>query len=639
MARILSLFVICLGLAEAGQSEALTRSALELSPEGNVDFHSQQKEAPESSHQHRSIMRSVRRVLSADAEPSKPAVAMELKAKTAEQSKVQQAISSKTKESEGQAASFLSRAVSKMSPWLVSFLTTAVAMALFMVWRHATSMLINPTPRGSDSQHLSTILQEAIQKVRQLEEQLETRREVDDMFADGDSDAEGEDAVTAGGGDIQAKIAVSSAAQLAERTQQLTEDAAKVQEKFGEFVQDSQSKMEDFAKKESAVVYDQIKKAWNDDEIHDDVDAWNLPPWMIDNGQIKLPPLMQLVSGMFAASQIRFTRYWNNCCITLDMVIIGIAAAICLADWSKPCKDIEIWVYVIGMSVHSLLDLSIRYYLVRRCDDAMDLLSEGNDSLIKTDDRVNVMNELGNLQKKGGSFFDAFTQHQHIMETWAYALTSALSFMHLVWGIFGVYTSIVDVVEDDLGCKASNAVSFMHVYSFIFFTLLTWQLLILLSGALEFVTGSPFVRVPLIKAAKNFDDNSLKGMPLMLTLVQSFVLKDSAQVYSMRARQVFHEIHELEDAIQEQESKLTRRKLYMEEVYRQSQEVTNEQEYVRRCEERVQTTLKEAKPLVGLLAANVQSTNAGPDPTAAGSSTSYSGSSNMLQKGDATETY
>jgi hypothetical protein len=48
---------------------------------------------------------------------------------------------------------------------------------------------------------------------------------------------------------------------------------------------------------------------------------------------------------------------------------------------------------------------------------------------------------------------------------------------------------------------------------------------------------------------------------------------------------------------------------------------------------------KEAKPLVGLLAANVQSTNAGPDPTAAGSSTSYSGSSNMLQKGDATETY
>jgi len=506
--------------------------------------------------------------------------------------------------------------------WAQAIITGLVMLICIAIYFTVVKMIYNPVPSRADSEKLSALLQETIEKVHQLEDQMETRREVNAMFEadEGEEGEQGEQASAQEREDRERnRVILEAASRLAEQSEKLQESSLKIQQKFGEVMEAGRGHMEDFAKKESAEMYEEVKKAVEEDA--EKVPRWEPPSWLTEEGHLHVPPLMQIISGMFATSQIRLTRYFNSCCITVGGILIILSVVVFVVDWKKKCEEPNVWIWHIGFASISLLDIICRCIVVSRCTSGIDWLARQRQDLDKQGGGGGIMDTIADFKRRTASFFDAFFQYHTVTESWAYSLTQFTSVLAMLWGGFGVYVSISDVVPDTLKCQARVALTYMHVYAFLYVILITWQLLVVIVWSLQVLSGSKFVRMPIIQAAKSIDDDSMKGMPIMLSLVQSFVLKDSAEVYSMKARQVLRDIHELETSLEKAEHDLIQRKYARDVMHERSLEAPDEKEFMDRCNKRVMTGLDELKPLVGLIAANVQTTTVGgPDPTAAGSS-------------------
>lgn len=280
-----------------------------------------------------------------------------------------------------------------------------------------------------------------------------------------------------------------------------------------------------------------------------------------------------------------------------------------------------VWVWHIGLLSLTATDTLCRFIIVRSASESLEFLRDGRAELDKAEGNAGsgMFEFLGSFQRRSSKFFDAFFKYHTIVESWSYSLASVCSFLALVWGGVGLAISIQDAVEDSLACGARLAVLYLHVYSFIYVMLLSWNLMGVGLWILHFISGSDLVRTPLVKMAKSCDDDTMKGMPIVLSLAQSFVLKDSSEVYSLKARQVLREICELQDQCKELEDRLGVRQRAKEQIEELHGQIPSQQEFADRCQRRVTSGLDELKPIVGLIAANVTTTS-GPDPTAAGSS-------------------
>jgi hypothetical protein len=365
-------------------------------------------------------------------------------------------------------------------------------------------------------------------------------------------------------------------------------------------------------------MYEEMAKATL--ERSENIKKWEPPAWMSEEGSLQLPPLMQIISGMFAAKQLRFTRGYNWSCVITALVIVSLSVMAFILDYSKTCKDPKVWVWHIGLLSIASVDFIFRAIVVRKCDLCLDFLQEQQKDMDKQAGTGGFMDMMSNLRRRGGNFFDAFFKYNSIKESWPFWITNVISATAMIWGGFGVYITIQDVVPDSLACDARYAVGYMRVYSFIYVILVTWQILLFSLWVLQLLSGSAYVRMPLITAAKNFDDDTMRGMPIFLSLVQSFVLKDSAEVYSLKTRQVLRDIRELEKSIEEAEANLLEKKRARDLIHARNREAPDEAEFMKRCSDRVNKGLEELKPMVGLIASKTQTNPVGPDPTAATSS-------------------
>jgi len=514
--------------------------------------------------------------------------------------------------------------------WAQILISGFGTLLLFGIWWKIMSARNNPVPRG-DSERLAVVLQDALEKVRSLEEQLETRQEVNDMFEDSENEDEPLDATaTAERAALDRQRAESrrtreiheAAARTAEQSQKLIDGADRVQKEFTAALGQTRDYLEDFAKIETSGIYSDLNKAVAEPSAN--FKKWEPPSWMTDEGTLRLPPLMQLVSGVFATSQIRLARYFNRGGATLDMILIALSVVTFVLNWKKRCGDPLLWVWHIGLLSLSVIDLIVRTMIVRKATKSIEFLMQGRTVLEKEDSNANgggMLEVFASFQRKSSRFFDAFFKYSNLMESWPSFFSNVLNVLGLIWGAVGLGISVENILVDSLDCDATLAMHYMHTYSFFFVMLLTWKVLGLLQWILDAISGSRHVRTPIVKMAKHCDDESLKGMPIVMSFVQSFVLKDSSDFYSMKSRKAVQELMELEEEAKQLEERLRHRKNLRQQLKERSQNADTEQDFMDRSQRRVTNVLDEIKPIVGLIASNATTTttSTGPDPAAAGS--------------------
>lgn len=508
--------------------------------------------------------------------------------------------------------------------WAQIIIGILVMLVITGTYSIVASKLRSPLPAGADHEALLEALQQALDKAEHLELELEGRQEVDEMFSDTDDDeATDKEQRAAEEADRRKREIQEAAAKIADAPEALTSCAHRVQGAFLETMDGARGRVENFARLESSEVYSRVQAAV--EEHSESIPRWVPPDWMTQEGTFVLPPLMQLISGLTATSQIRLIRFFNQKNLMLSGILIILSVATFAVDWNKRCADKMVWVWHIGLLSLTSVDTAFRIAIIRRASKGLDHLRLERLALEKESAASSgignaVFDFFGDIKRRSSKFFDAFFRYQLIVESWSYSLAHFFSFLSLGWGGVGLAITIHDIIADSLACDANFAVRYLHVYSFIYVVLLTWNILGVILWITFLVSGSKYVHGPLIQLAKYIDDDMMQGMPVSLSLVQSFVLKDSADLLSLKARQVLHEIEEVQKQIVDLEERLRLRKRYRERVHELNQQAPTEEEFMERCQDRVTSGLDEIRPLVGLVAANVTTTQ-GPDPTAAGSTT------------------
>merc|ERR1719272_1638630 len=102
--------------------------------------------------------------------------------------------------------------------------------------------------------------------------------------------------------------------------------------------------------------------------------------------------------------------------------------------------------------------------------------------------------------------------------------------------------------------------------------------------------------------------------------MESFVLKNSSSAIGMTKRQVIEDVSSLTLRMEELEEKLKESKRAKERLEELKAGSRTQEEFMERCQQKLENGLEQAKPLVGLIAANVRTSDLGGiDPTAGSS--------------------
>merc|ERR1719393_580826 len=102
--------------------------------------------------------------------------------------------------------------------------------------------------------------------MRELEQELEGRREVDAMFEDSDEEAD-EDALAHKEEERRAREIQEAAAKVADVPLQLKESAARVQNTFNQTIGATRSRVETFARSETQGLYSHVNQAVEEPNI------------------------------------------------------------------------------------------------------------------------------------------------------------------------------------------------------------------------------------------------------------------------------------------------------------------------------------------------------------------------------------
>jgi hypothetical protein len=328
-----------------------------------------------------------------------------------------------------------------------------------------------------------------------------------------------------------------------------------------------------------------------------------------------IPPLMQLVAGAFAPSQLRYTRYSCEWIRLVDILMIILSVVVYILDEKKPCKDGLVWIWQIGLLALNSVDLvcrSIVIYWARvqisSLKSKMEELDKANESTLG----IPLFDGIAKLRRGGLSYFEGYFRYHAVVDSWIYGFMRFVSVIALGWGGFGLYITIEDIILDTLACDAKLALQYQHAYSFLFVILLTWNIAGCFLSLTNRISSTSAVSNPLIMAGKAIDDDSFHSLPVVLTLVKSFVLKNSSEALGLTEQQVRDEIRNLNEQMRELDDKFRYKKRSLERFRGMQEQTETEAAFMDRCQRKVANALDQAKPLVGLVAANINTqTNAG----------------------------
>jgi len=507
---------------------------------------------------------------------------------------------------------------------VIGTLTCTILMSLYFCIK---SRFTNTMPGAQmDSERLHIVLQETIERVKVLKAELDERyQEQEPMAIEGEIPEVTAARVHARSlkekTEARSKEIIEAATQIAQQREHLAAGAERAQEVFSSTIDSGRERMEAMARGEATGLYKTVEEAVAEGNIP----AWRAPEWMAPNEDeafLSLPPLMNLIQGALATRSIQLVKYGCNSKIMLHIVMCSASVWVFATEWKKHCVDREIWVWHIGILVCNSLDLLGRLIVVWWCSTALSSLKETRNQMDKEAGEAvsgNLFEKLASLKRGTDNYFESYFKYHNIVESWLYLFLQLIMICMLLWGAFGVFVSVHEIVPDSLTCHATKAITYMHCYAFAYVLLLTWNVMGLLVQIVGHVSSSRLVSGPILRAAKSFDDSTMQGIPFALTLVESVVLKNSAGSLSMSQREVKNELRTLTDELEAMDWKLLAKKRASEKIAEVAAQCKTQEEYMDRYQVIMDKTLKQAKPLVGLLAANVRTEDEVANTTAASS--------------------
>jgi len=399
-----------------------------------------------------------------------------------------------------------------------------------------------------------------------------------------------------------------AAANFAEQRESLKAGAGRINDTFRDTLETGRGHLESFTTTETRALYDKMQTAVSEGNIP----SWSAPEWMNpenDEDCIDLPPLVQLMQGAVATRSIALVKYACHWKSTINLLMIILSVVTFVKDWNKHCIDKAVWVWHVGHLASNSLDMLARTLITWWCSKALRQLARGREELEKQDEAMKTGNDMldisGALKRGADNYFESYFKYQRIVDSWTYLFLQIITFFNLCWGGFGLWITMHDVIIDTLACDAKFALGYMHCYAFFYVVLFTWNIINLVLTLVGHLSGSKLVTTPILKLAKAFDDDTMQGIPVALTLIESVVLKNNSGALSMSQREVKSDMRRLNDRMEKLDEKLKERRRVCETISRVANNVKTQEEYMDRYQSLMKDSFDQAKPLVGLLAANV----------------------------------
>jgi hypothetical protein len=501
-----------------------------------------------------------------------------------------------------------------LPPWAQVLIGIVTMLVVAGTVSHIKAICTAPVPRSADSERLAVVLAETMDKVEILEKQLEERYAIVDAAAQFDDDpetaaAKQQERETQEQQIARAKEYHAAAEKVVEQKEQILAQAAALHSSFKEAVVVSRERVEDFGREEAKQIYAEMNKAVGEREIP----QWAPPSWMAvteDESAISIPPVTQLVAGAFAPSRIRWVRYTSGWTQLLCTILATSAVIVFLVDRKRPCRDQMVWIWLYGLFTLCMISFfcggTIIYWCTVELNHLHDKREEEEKNAAAAMTGIGLFDMIANLRRGSLGFFEAYFRLHSVIDSWLYEFMQIVFFVDLCWNGFGLYITIADVLVDELACDAKSVLTFLHVNSCMYVVFMSWSLIVVLLSITNSLGSSSQASIAIIKAAKAADKSLFKNLPVVLSFVQSYILKNSSEALGLTERQVRDELRNLYERERELEEKLRLRKRVCDRIHREEAlGGSSEAEFMERSERRLQTILEQAKPLVGLLAANV----------------------------------
>jgi len=190
---------------------------------------------------------------------------------------------------------------------------------------------------------------------------------------------------------------------------------------------------------------------------------------------------------------------------------------------------------------------------------------EASNARLKSDAEVgnssaNAANPIFVLREKlvshSREYFRALFSYDTIASSKSYNLLNLITILVFLWGSLGLWISIHDIVNDELGCKAELVMSILHVYSFFYLIFASWTCVSLGLFLLMVVATNEDFALKLLQKAEKFDNWYMPGgFPFTALLIRAFILRDSSDMTRLEVRTLEKEIKELTERKTRMETK------------------------------------------------------------------------------------
>lgn len=522
-------------------------------------------------------------------------------------------------------SSHVSSAAEDVPAWLQMLVTGTIAAIIvlsctkFGAWMTAPYWFF-PT----DEQKLKSDYEEAQYKADQIKDAIEAQKTAqwaekeaeENRLEEQRREAEGDPEQTRPDPWAGFKRTVGTYNSMVNEAAPLLQRATHASNTFQEGVEGIKVRMEDMAKKEAAELVERMKVAM---DTNTEVPQ-GLPEWAsfldFSEYEVEPPPVALLIAGMLAPAQLRSTRNQCKSTIAWDTIMVSAATIALILDWKKACGDTLVMVFFFGFLGLNVLDLLCRTLILMHAARAVRAIEEEEEAHKPPSTGNSIWDAYNSIRMNSRQFFKALFQYDNLLNSWSYLFTKYVSLISAIWGAIGLYTSIANVVMDETQCDKKVTLYFMHVYSFFYLMFLLINLASLLFWILQRLSESNRVSSVVVGFAKSWDKEVPLGIPVFMTLVQAFVLRNSNDMLRVKAQQIAADITILEAekaaAMKNANSidaKIAKMKQEAEKVAEQEKKAKEEgmdaEGFVERYDQKAQESLAAAEPLLAVAAARV----------------------------------
>jgi hypothetical protein len=286
-----------------------------------------------------------------------------------------------------------------------------------------------------------------------------------------------------------------------------------------------------------------------------------VPKWLEPGADVSkaLPPASLLLSALVAPAELKSMADTMQVEVFTTTITFATALAVFFIDLEDPCKDGLVWQWISIVLGTCFLTICARVMLLRLAGKALlelEVLRSQREQLPATGN--NVWDAFVHFHADTDAFFVGLVHYEEILRSKAYKFSKFSHVLNVIVGLYGVWISVFRLAEHEgldghEFCEARTALLFLHLHAFASVVLLSWSILTLGLWILRSSAADNFIRTPLVKFAQECDEDMPFKLPVLTTLVQSFVLRDASDLMKIKEQALNSEIAILQNELKEAE--------------------------------------------------------------------------------------